>query len=136
MGAWSHESFGNDTACDWCGPLTAAVDLAYVDETLQRVLDAGDEEVDMDAASEAIAAAEVIARAQGRFGVRDAYSRTIDDWVEKVRPVPSAALLAKARAALDRVVTEPSELLELWQESTDANEWLSAVAQLRERIGS
>ena len=136
MGAWSHESFGNDTACDWCGPLTSAVDLAYVDETLQKVLDAGDEDLDMDAASEAIAAAEVIARARGRFGVRDAYSQAIDDWVEKVRPVPSPALLAKAGTALNRVVSEPSELLELWQESEDAEAWLSAVAQLRERIGS
>ncbi|QNH11215.1 DUF4259 domain-containing protein [Xanthomonas sp. SI] len=135
MGAWSHESFGNDTACDWSGPLADAVDLAYVDETLQRVLDAGDDEdLDMAASCEAIAAAEVVARLQGHFGVCDAYSRTVDDWVKKTRLVPSAALASKARAALDRIVSVPSELRELWEESEDAEAWLFAVSALRDRI--
>ena len=134
MGAWSHESFGNDTACDWSGPLADAVDLTYVDETLQRVLDAGDDDLDMDLSCEAIAAAEVVARLQGHFGLRDAYSQAVDDWVAKTRQVPGADLANKARAVLHRIVSAPSELLELWEESEDAEAWLSAVSALRDRI--
>ena len=134
MGTWSHESFGNDTACDWSGPLADTVDLTYVDETLQRVLDAGDDDLDMDVSCEAIAAAEVVARLQGHFGLRDAYSQSVDDWVAKTHQVPGADLANKARAVLDRIVSAPSELLELLEESEDAEAWLSAVSALRDRI--
>lgn len=43
MAAWSHELLGNDTACNWSA-------LSYLDETLQRMPDAGDDE-DPDIAS-------------------------------------------------------------------------------------
>jgi hypothetical protein len=134
MGAWSHESFGNDTAADWAAGLEASADLGYVENTLQSVLDAGDDYLDADQACEAIAAAEVVARLQGNFGVRDAYSEAVDDWVERTRLVPGGVLAAKAHQVLDRIVSEPSELLELWEETEDASDWLSAVNELRARI--
>lgn len=134
MGAWSHESFGNDVAGDWTGPLEAATDLRYVEKTLQKVLEVGDGYLEMDKASEAIAAAETVARLQGNFGVRDAYSRAVDSWVERLRLVPNSALAAKAHQALDRIISAPSELLELWGETEYSEAWLSAVADLRSRI--
>ncbi|MFE9041221.1 DUF4259 domain-containing protein [Streptomyces sp. NPDC007818] len=39
------------------------------------------------------------------------------------------ALRAEAVAALDRVLTEPSELLELWEES-DGEEWKTGIRAL------
>lgn len=134
MGAWSHESFGNDVAGDWTGPLEGAADLGYVEQTLQTVLDVGDDYLEMDEASEAIAAAEVVARLLGKFGLRDAYSHSVDSWVERTHLVPDHALVTKAIEALDRITSEPSELLELWSESEHADAWLSAVANLRSRI--
>jgi len=134
MGAWSHESFGNDVAGDWTGPLEASVDLGYVEKTLQTVLDVGAGYLEMDEACEAVAAAEAIARLQGNFGVRDAYSRAVDSWVERTRLIPSRALATKAHRVLDRIVSEPSELLEQWQETEDASDWLSAIADLRGRV--
>ena len=134
MGAWSHESFGNDTACDWAGELKRSVDLSDVESALQAVLDVGDDYLDADPASEAIAAAEVIARLQGNFGKRDAYSRPVDVWVSKNPLKPSSDLAAKAHLVLDRVVVEPSELLELWQDSEAVDVWLAAIAELRGRI--
>lgn len=134
MGTWSHESFGNDVAGDWTGPLQASGDLAYVEKTLQTVLDVGGGYLEMDEACEAVAAAEVIARLQGNFGVRDTYSGSVDGWVERTRLVPSRALAEKALQALDRIVSEPSELLELWQEADNASAWLAAISDLRRRI--
>ncbi|CBJ39806.1 conserved hypothethical protein (plasmid) [Ralstonia solanacearum CMR15] len=40
----------------------------------------------------------------------------------------------KAQQALDRIVSEPSELLELWQESEDGDKWRDAVRELRARL--
>jgi hypothetical protein len=31
MGAWSHESFGNDDACDWAAQLDASGDIGFVE---------------------------------------------------------------------------------------------------------
>lgn len=63
MGAWSHEPFGNDTACDWAYGLDEQRDFSLADKAIQAVLDNGNDYLDSDLASEAIAAAEVLARA-------------------------------------------------------------------------
>jgi hypothetical protein len=136
MGAWSHESFGNDTACDWTGDLQEGDDLAPVEAALDAVLEVGDDYLESPEACEAIAAAEVVARLQGHFGLRDAYSESLDEWVARVGIVPSPELASKARRALDRILVEPSELLELWEEGDDSGEWRASVNELKGRIAT
>ena len=136
MGAWSHESFGNDTACDWAGDLQEGDDLAPVEAALDAVLEVGDDYLESPEACEAIAAAEVVARLQGHFGVRDAYSESLDDWVARVALVPSPELAAKARRALDRILAEPSELVELWEDGDDGGQWRASVNELKSRIAA
>lgn len=68
--------------------LEATSDLGYVERTLQKVVGVGSGYLEMDEACEAIAAAEIIARLQGNYGVRDAYSKAVDNWVERNRLVP------------------------------------------------
>jgi hypothetical protein len=136
MGAWSHESFGNDTACDWAGDLQEGDDLAPVEAALDAVLEVGDDYLESPEACEAIAAAEVVARLQGHFGLRDAYSESLDEWVARVGIVPSPELASKARRALDRILVEPSELLELWEEGDDSGEWRASVNELKGRIAT
>ncbi|MFZ6758019.1 DUF4259 domain-containing protein [Undibacterium sp. Ji50W] len=134
MGAWSHESFGNDTACDWLYGLEEEDDPGLIEDTLDTVLSAGDDDVDAGDASEAIAAAEAVARLQGNFGLRDVYSESLDEWVSKAKLKVSKALAEKAVKALDRIVTAPSELKELWEDSNNYKDWLAAVKELRGRI--
>jgi Domain of unknown function (DUF4259) len=134
MGAWSHESFGNDDACDWAYGLEEVDDFGLIESTLDAVLAAGSEYLEASEASQAIAAAEAIARLQGNFGIKDSYSETVDIWIGKVKLTPTPQLIAKTRQALDRIVAEPSELLELWQESDEGDSWLTAVSELRARI--
>jgi hypothetical protein len=134
MGAWSHESFGNDDACDWASQLKGPKDLALVEATLDKVLASEGEYLEALEASEAIAAAEAVARLQGHFGTRDSYSKSLDGWVERIGLKPERALAEKARRALDRIVSERSELLELWQDSEEGSEWLVSVAELKTRI--
>ena len=80
-------------------------------------------------------ACEVIARLKGNWGVRNPYTETVDKWVESHNIVPPDDLVQFAAAVIDRVLTAPSELLELWEEG-DANEWRNAVANLRSRVAA
>lgn len=134
MGAWGHGAFDNDTACDWAGELEEAESIAVVDIALQNVLFVGDDHLDGDTACMALAACEVIARLKGNWGVRNSYTDTVDRWVEAHPGNPPGALVKKAQAAIDRIVTPPSELLELWEESEDADQWKSGVAELKGRL--
>jgi hypothetical protein len=134
MGAWDHTAFGNDDACDWGSDLSAQDDLSFVEEALERVLDTGEDYLEAPEASEAIAAAEVVARLQGHFGNRDAYTEPVDEWVAAHPTVVSTELARKAQAALDRVLQPPSELVELWEESDSYQAWVEAVNELKGRI--
>ncbi len=134
MGAWSHESFGNDDACDWAAQLDEYDDLSLVEATFDTVLEAGDDELEAPEASEAIAAAEVVARLQGNPGAAEDLPEGLGAWVERIQLLPSADLAAKARRALDRVLAGPSELMELWDESGESEAWQASIRELKGRI--
>ncbi|MFV8667702.1 DUF4259 domain-containing protein [Ralstonia pseudosolanacearum] len=134
MGAWSHASFGNDDAIDFAADVAETNDLSRVESALDAVLAAGDDDLEAPEASQAVAAAEVVARLQGHWGVRNADSESIDAWIERTGITPPRDIVHKARQALDRIVCEPSELLELWQESEDGDKWRDAVRELRARL--
>ncbi len=134
MGAWDHKTFGNDDACDWGGDLCSSENLSFVEETLDAVINTGEKYLEAPESSQAIAAAEVVARLQGRFGIRNAYTESVDEWVAAHPQTVPTALAQKAHAALDRILAQPSELLELWEESEDFEAWKGTVTELKSRI--
>jgi hypothetical protein len=136
MGCWGPDSFDNDTACDWAWDLVEAKDLSFIEKPLDRVLNFGDESVDNHLAAEAIAAAETIARLKGNWGVRNSYTERMDKWVETTKLVPSHALIDKALQAIDRILTEPSDMLELWSDSKYLDEWKESVKELSDRLSA
>lgn len=135
MGAWSTGIFDNDTAADWGHTLAERNDSAFIDETLTKVIDAGDEYLDADVGSEGLAACEVVARLLGKPGVSNSYTESVDGWVAKHRRPPSEALLRKAVASIDRISRAPSELLDLWEES-DGDEFRAVISELRARLSN
>jgi Domain of unknown function (DUF4259) len=134
MGSWGTGAFDNDTACDWAFDLEGAVDLSLVEATFERVLGIGNAYLEADVACEALAACEVVARLKGNWGSHDVYTETVDRWVEAHRGTPSQALIARALAAIDRVLSPASELLESWKTSADTSAWHEAVRDLRSRV--
>lgn len=134
MGTWGTGSFENDTAADFGALVAESADLAPLRKALDAVGAAGTGDLDAPLAEEALAAAEVVARLQGRFGVRSAYSEAVDAWCGRVGLKPDPDLVALTLRALDRIVAPPSELLELWAESDDAAAWKAGVADLRGRV--
>jgi hypothetical protein len=132
MGAWGEGIFDNDDACDFANTVAATTDLSRVRDALEAVLEAG-EYLEAPTASEGLAAADIVSRLRGHNGQTDAYTEKIDKWVKKMKLSPSEELLGKARTVVDRVRTEPSELLELWSED-DPTIWLATLDALKQRL--
>ena len=126
MGTWDVGPFDNDTAADWCGTFDdAAPDArqALVRDTLARAADTTDH-LDADIGDQAVAAAALVAaQCPGGDPAHPHYGPK--------QPVPDLTDLgALALRALDRILTGPSELLELWADSDDGP-WRTTINGLR-----
>jgi hypothetical protein len=125
MGAWDVGSFGNDAALDFVDGITGIDDLTQAFATL------GQEEppTDADTASEAVAAADLVAAMMGR-----AAPDLPDDLAPKLSDFgpPSEELIAAAVKAVHQV-RDRSELAELWAEATD-EDWAGAIDGLLARL--
>ena len=131
MGAWDETSFGNDTANDWAYSLEECHDLSLIEATLSKITGAGESYIEAPEAEEAIAAAEVLAWLCGNPSEVNAYTKKIAEWAKAHPLEPSETLLKTAAAALLRIQTEPSELLELWE---GQDEWRQSIQNLRVRL--
>ncbi|NML49397.1 DUF4259 domain-containing protein [Streptomyces sp. R302] len=129
MGTWDIGPFDNDTAADFSYRVDEAPDGKKAEVLLaafREVTGTGEEYLDSDFGAEALAAAALVAaRCPGGEPVTSSYGPKAP-----VGDLPVALLRAEAVAALDRVLAEPSELLELWEES-DGEEWKAGVLKLR-----
>jgi hypothetical protein len=82
------------------------------------------------------AACEVLARLCGNPGYNDVCTEQVDQWVAAHKLQPSAALLKRASAAINRILGENSELCELWSEVDEGPKWRSAVEDLLRRLNA
>lgn len=139
MSVWDIGPFDNDLALDWVQDLQESNDLYYIEDTLNNVLDEGDNLIPMPFACEALAAIEVLARLQGQPGTPG--DETEDDvaaWVETVRKKfkRRADLVEKSLKALDLIVSEKSELANEWAQTDEHVAWRGLVEQLRARVAA
>ena len=127
MGTWDVGPFDNDTAADLGGDLDDAAEgdrEGMLRSILTRTADAQGY-LDQDIAVEAVAAAALIAaQCPGGDPVTTAYGPKL--------PIPELPLDLRELAvrALARVVTEPSELLELWGENEVSGPWRATIVRL------
>ncbi|MBL8797030.1 MAG: DUF4259 domain-containing protein [Planctomycetia bacterium] len=133
MGAWGVRAFDNDTANDWAYGLDEVRDLSLVEAAFAALEAVGADFLEQDVGAHALAACEVLARLLGNPGYQDAYTEKVDQWVAAHPLKPSPKLLARAEAALDRVLGNESELREEWQDVGE-DEWRQAVEELRQRL--
>jgi hypothetical protein len=134
MGAWDSDPFGNDTACDWTNDAERAADLSFIAKTIEKIHQQGGDYLEAGEAEEAIAAADTLARLRGRFYTRNSYTESIDEWVANHSITPPREMLDSAIHAIDRILTEPSELLELWGDSKEFVEWKKHLSDLQDRL--
>jgi hypothetical protein len=136
VGAWETGVFDNDTAADWAFGLAEESDASYIESSLDKVIGVGAEYLEAPDAEEGLAAAETVARLLGRAGTKTPYTEAVDNWVAAASVPVDASLAQKAVRVVDRVLTSPSEALELWQESDDFEKWKSMLRDLRARLAA
>lgn len=140
MGTWAIGPFGNDFAQDWAEDLQESKDLYFIEETLDNVLQAETTEyLEAPFGAEALAAVETWSRLQDKGGPQDEDSASVDEWVAEVKAKlgkPRPDIADKARRVLALVLSEGSELRELWQDSEHYEEWHAALADLQRRLAS
>lgn len=126
MGAWSAEPFGNDTAADFAWELDEAPSWAIIADAFADAAAEGDD-VDIDTACIAIAAAEVVAHGLGQPTQSDGYTESVDAFVARVG-APESALVDEA-VRIVTVLASSGELAQEWAES-DPDEWREATSRL------
>lgn len=131
MGTWGMGHFDSDTAADFAGNLDDAPSdkrESVIREALTVVVRTGPQEyLDADDGVVAVAAAALLAaRWPGGAPVDTVYGPD--------EPLPPFAqdLGPLAVLALDRVVADESEVLELWAEAGEGDQWRAGVLALRE----
>ncbi|MFO0860242.1 MAG: DUF4259 domain-containing protein [Phycisphaerales bacterium] len=134
MGAWGTSAFDNDDACDWAYDLASVEDFSLIESAFDSV-ESADDYLEAPDACIALAACEVLARANGGGGIKNSYTEAVDKWVDQHKLRPSKALIDRARSVITRVLGENSELRELWDESDGAKGWRDGVEDLRRRLG-
>ncbi len=135
MSAWGTGIFDNHAAGEFAVAVAERGGVAALEAALDRVLSAGDVYLEAPKAEQALAAAEIVARAGDPSAVAPAgYTAAIDAWIAENHPRVPVELRDKARRAIARVLTEPSELLEIWTESGQYDAWAHAVAAVSSRL--
>jgi hypothetical protein len=133
MGTWSTHAFGNDEAADFAIELSESRDLKLIESALENVI-AAEEYLEAPEADRGIAAAAALALANGQQIPGDP-DEAITTWLNSQSAEPSASLLTKAQAAIDRVLADNSELAELWAESDEYEAWRDGLLSLQASLG-
>jgi hypothetical protein len=129
MGAWGPGNFENDDALDFVGGLTPDAIEQQVRDALAAAQLADGAEVDAAASAQALAAAEFVAASSGHLA--DDFPQ---DAVGLTKALKSTDLKELACEAVSRVLLN-SELVALWAEADEPEEWNRAISGLIERLG-
>lgn len=127
MGAWGTGHFENDDAMDLIAEVQGPDDL---DRVLRAVTESEEASIDASVASEAMAAADVVAAMMGR---------PADDCPEDLTKrldalgAPASALVKLAQESVSRILMD-SELVDLWAESDEVEAWNLSVTDLIARL--
>ena len=133
MGAWGYRNFENDSAMDFVGEFLESPTEIAISDSLAFVLDAAaDEEyIEVDEASAALAAAEIVAAVIGRAAPD--LPEKLSAMIQETGFETSQKLVARARKAVS-VISRESELQELWAEGGEPNEWRQVQRELLTRL--
>ena len=123
--------FENDDASDWVWELEDDNDMSVLHEALAAAVDTPlDELIEAPDASNALAAAEIVAAARGHHGAE--LPSEAREWIRRNAALVDARTVALATAAVERISIH-SELKELWEEA-ESDEWPLVVSGLLERL--
>ena len=138
MGASSIHPFDNDSAADWIADLCEQESdgIEFIQETLLATAKHGEDYLEAPQAEEAVTAATVVSllcQDPVGSGLDPELYEELMEWLQVHGSHPTSKLLSLAIAALNRVVTAPSELMELWADEGDTS-WRASVEETLARL--
>jgi hypothetical protein len=137
MGTLGTGIFQNDDAWIWLNDFRRAMSFDFIENTLDTVIGTGSDYLEAPEAQQGLAAADVVARLRGKYDPRGYDLPDVDRWIQTVQITPGEHLARKAIAAVDRILSPRSELLDLWEEggeSEDSRKWRMVLADLKARL--
>ncbi|MGA2277650.1 MAG: DUF4259 domain-containing protein [Terracidiphilus sp.] len=134
MGCWGTGVFENDCAADFVYDVVNGTTLFPIETAIDRVLQVKQGYIEAPVAEEAMAAAAILVRLKDKTAQVGKATQALNEWIGRTKLSPSADLFDKARHSVERVLTEPSELLELWGESDEFDNWKSSAENLAARL--
>ena len=123
-------SFSNDDASDWVANELSGSPQRAVERAIKILLESR-EYLQVTECSNAVAACEVLAAAQGR-PAKD-LPPEVAAIAKRMSQKQSDELRAKAKAAIEKVLKE-GELQSLWSDSEHYKDWLAVIDDLKSRI--
>jgi len=133
MGAWGIGEFENDNALDFVNDVTDGAGLKRIETAIDSVVNARSEYLEAPEAEEGLAAAAILVRLKNPTVNQQSTPLELSAWLSKAEK-PTAELTEKARQAVSRVLTAPSELLELWSESDEFEAWKASVEAIAAQL--
>lgn len=133
MGAWNYGVFDDDTAYDALDDLQASSNITA---DMEKYFDAviGAEYVEFDDGHYALVSAAVIDSVINKTQYR-CDDATYFQWIETLKCFDFSSLKPKAIAAIDAVLSDSSELKELWEENEELySSWREDNISMRERL--
>jgi len=124
IAAWGTTTFENDDASDWLYDLEESKGFSILEDALELE----DGYLEASNACYALSAAEIVLALIGR--ARDGIPETAVQWASVYQGTDVSALHEMAISAVDRVLSEESELLELWKDTDDFQLWKSDVEEI------
>ena len=130
MGTWGYFNFDNDSAADFAENFRENPNEALLYEALTTAAEEEDY-LEADEASEALAAAEIVAAMMGKPAAD--FPPGLIPAIMNLNAAENEELHELAAEAVEAVV-KSSELQELWAESPDAAKWQELQQNLLERL--
>jgi hypothetical protein len=134
VGAWGPGVFENDIACDFGVSVAEGGGLPALTQALDRVLSSEGDYLEAPDAEEGLAAAEIVTRLKGSAWKETAYTASINAWIGGAQIPVSDELVEKAKRLIARILSESSELLELWTASDDFEGWKRSTEEMARRL--
>jgi hypothetical protein len=135
MGTWNIGPFDNDDASDLVDDVIKK-GVKRAEDAIGRVLKVGSNYLEAPEAQQGIAAAEIIAQLSGGSSAVEESIPELSEWTLRQLVKPSEEVVHRAQAAVNRVLAEPSELLELWSEAEEFDAWRASVQGLADRLAT
>jgi hypothetical protein len=133
MGTWGSGPFDDDMASDWVWELQEANDWGAVEAALRGAADVGEDAyLEAPDGQVAWAAAAVVAAADDpSFAVPN----EVKEWLDRHRGDRPETVRPLALGAVRRVLAPESELVELWAEAGELDEWRANVEKVASALG-